>query len=65
MKRGRNGRIHHCDCCYCEVFGHSNNESLKFGRAPQIRERLRLKLKKRSGKEVVFHLSLVSLLLCS
>ncbi|VDM46539.1 unnamed protein product [Toxocara canis] len=41
----------HCDCCYCEMFGHSAAESTKAGRVPQIRERLRLKLKRRNGQE--------------
>ncbi|VDK47322.1 unnamed protein product [Anisakis simplex] len=41
----------HCDCCYCEMFGHTATESAKAGRVPQIRERLRLKLKRRNGQE--------------
>ncbi|VDP11740.1 unnamed protein product [Onchocerca flexuosa] len=47
---GRDGRHGHCDCCYCEMFGHSVTESIKSGRA-QIRERLRMKLKRRSVQE--------------
>uniref|UniRef100_A0A8R1XWX1 Uncharacterized protein n=1 Tax=Onchocerca volvulus TaxID=6282 RepID=A0A8R1XWX1_ONCVO len=47
---GRDGRHGHCDCCYCEMFGHTVTESIKSGRA-QIRERLRMKLKRRSVQE--------------
>ncbi|CAG9531657.1 unnamed protein product [Cercopithifilaria johnstoni] len=47
---GRDGRHGHCDCCYCEMFGHAATESVKSGRA-QIRERLRMKLKRRSVQE--------------
>ncbi|KAM3725694.1 Uncharacterized protein ACO02O_02542 [Dirofilaria immitis] len=47
---GRDIRHGHCDCCYCEMFGHAATESIKSGRA-QIRERLRMKLKRRNVQE--------------
>ncbi|KAK6110910.1 hypothetical protein QQG55_41555 [Brugia pahangi] len=47
---GRDGRHGHCDCCYCEMFGHAATDSTKSGRA-QIRERLRMKLKRRTVQE--------------
>ncbi|EJD76071.1 hypothetical protein LOAG_16904 [Loa loa] len=47
---GRDGRHGHCDCCYCEMFGHAATENVKSGRA-QIRERLRMKLKRRTVQE--------------
>uniref|UniRef100_A0A915PMT4 Uncharacterized protein n=1 Tax=Setaria digitata TaxID=48799 RepID=A0A915PMT4_9BILA len=47
---GRDGRHGHCDCCYCEMFGHAATDNIKSGRA-QIRERLRMKLKRRSVQE--------------
>uniref|UniRef100_A0A9J2NZD8 EF-hand domain-containing protein n=1 Tax=Ascaris lumbricoides TaxID=6252 RepID=A0A9J2NZD8_ASCLU len=49
-KDTRSGHAH-CDCCYCEMFGHSAADSTKTGRVPQIRERLRLKLKRRIDQE--------------
>ncbi|MCP9265730.1 hypothetical protein DINM_021106 [Dirofilaria immitis] len=49
-KISRDIRHGHCDCCYCEMFGHAATESIKSGRA-QIRERLRMKLKRRNVQE--------------
>ncbi|KAL3982579.1 hypothetical protein ACH3XW_47705 [Acanthocheilonema viteae] len=47
---GRDRRHGHCDCCYCEMFGHAATENDKSGRT-QIRERLRMKLKRRNVQE--------------
>ncbi|VIO87184.1 Uncharacterized protein BM_BM7746 [Brugia malayi] len=47
---GRDGRHGRCDCCYCEMFGHAATDSTKSSRA-QIRERLRMKLKRRTVQE--------------
>ncbi|VDO95311.1 unnamed protein product, partial [Soboliphyme baturini] len=44
----------HCDCCYCEMFGYGNGEFPRhFGRDdyPQIRERLRSKLKRKDEQQ--------------
>uniref|UniRef100_A0A914UN23 Uncharacterized protein n=1 Tax=Plectus sambesii TaxID=2011161 RepID=A0A914UN23_9BILA len=51
-RSGKDGR--HCDCCYCEMFGHGGGQEGKgaCGRAPQIRERLRLKLKRKETERV-------------
>lgn len=57
---GHNRGSSHCDCCYCEVFGHGTGSTGGlFGpnridaHYPQMRDRLRLKLKQ---KKVAFKL---------
>ncbi|VDK89485.1 unnamed protein product [Litomosoides sigmodontis] len=58
---GRDSRRGHCDCCYCAMFGRVPGESVKSGRA-QIRERLRMKLKRRSVQEVIFNFLIIGIL---
>ncbi|XP_071947142.1 protein FAM193A-like isoform X2 [Antedon mediterranea] len=40
----------HCDCCYCEFFGHGAAAPMSRN-YPEMRERLRLRLKERKPKE--------------
>ncbi|XP_033098881.1 protein FAM193A-like [Anneissia japonica] len=41
----------HCDCCYCEFFGHGNENEFYLKSVSEMRDRLRLRLKERKPKE--------------